>query len=251
LIPKESIFTIKSLHTMVIIITGASRGIGEALAHEVSGSGHTVILISRNRLKLDQVAKSCNEKAGTTLAHTIPFDLTDLSHLEKEFTSMILGITDRVDALVNNAGQMISKPFDQISETEGKGLFDANFFAPARLISICLPLMKGSKLKHIVNITSMAGFQGSGKFTGLSYYSASKAALGSLTECLAEELKEDGYKINALAIGAVQTEMLAEAFPGFKALLDPPQMAEYIGWFLLEGGRYFNGKILPVSLATP
>ena len=74
--------------------------------------------------------------------------------------------------------------------------------------------MAASTLKHVVNVTSMAGFQGSGKFSGLSYYSASKAALGSLTECLAEELKEDEVKVNALAIGSVQTEMLAEAFPG-------------------------------------
>ena len=97
----------------------------------------------------------------------------------------------------------------------------------------------------------MAGFQGSSKFSGLSYYSASKAALASLTECLAEELKEVGIRVNALAIGAVQTEMLAEAFPGYEAPLDPPAMAEFMKWFTLEGATYFNGKILPVSLATP
>ncbi|MEZ5070339.1 MAG: SDR family oxidoreductase [Bacteroidales bacterium] len=108
-----------------------------------------------------------------------------------------------------------------------------------------------STLKHIVNITSMGGYQGSVKFPGLSHYSASKAALGSLTECLAGEMGPDGFRINALALGAVQTEMLSSAFPGYKAPLDAGEMAEFIAWFVLEGGRYFQGKILPVSLSTP
>ncbi len=236
---------------MVIIITGASRGIGKALALTLTESGHTALLVSRNRPALEQVASGCNQKAEQTVAHAVPFDLTDLGDLEEEFTSRIKGITPVVDALVNNAGQLIYKPFDQVSSSEAKGLFDANFFAPSALIRICLPLMKNSGLKHVVNITSMGGFQGSTKFSGLSYYSASKAAMGSLTECLAEELKDENVKVNALALGAVQTEMLAEAFPGFQAPLDPSQMAGFIKWFVLEGGGFFNGKVLPVSLSTP
>ena len=236
---------------MVILITGASRGIGAALAESLTVSGHMVLLVSRNKSRLEQVVAGCNEKAGNLLAHSIPFDLTDLSELREEFVSRIRGITGTVDALVNNAGQLIRKPFDQVSIREAKVLFDANFFAPAQLIRICLPLMKDSPLKHVVNITSMAGFQGSKKFSGLSYYSASKAALGSLTECLAEELTEDGFRVHALSIGSVQTEMLAQAFPGLKAPLEPPQMAEFMNWFILEAAGYFNGKVLPVSLSTP
>ena len=200
---------------------------------------------------LEQVVAGCNKKAGKLLAHSIPFDLTELSELQDEFVSRVVGIAGKVDALVNNAGQLIRKPFQQISTLEAKGLFDANFFAPAALIRTCLPLMMDSELKHVVNITSMAGYQGSSKFSGLSYYSASKSALGSLTECLAEELKEEGIKVNALAIGSVQTEMLAQAFPGLKAPVDPPRMAEYLNWFILEGAGFFNGKVLPVSLSTP
>jgi len=97
----------------------------------------------------------------------------------------------------------------------------------------------------------MAGFQGSSKFSGLSYYSASKAALASLSECLAEELKPQGIRVNALAIGAVQTEMLEEAFPGIKAPLEPREMARFMEWFTLNGGQYFNGKVIPVSISTP
>ncbi len=236
---------------MVILLTGASRGIGAALAHSFTESGHTVLLVSRNQTELEKVAHTCNQKAGKTLAHSIPFDLTDLDDLEAEFISRIRALTNTIDALFNNAGYLIRKPFGQTRIQDARNMFEVNLFAPAQLIRICLPLMGDSSLKHVVNVTSMAGFQGSGKFEGLSYYSASKAALGSLTECLAEELKGEGVKVNALAIGAVQTEMLAEAFPDYKAPLEPPQMAEFMKWFTLEGAEYFNGKILPVSVSTP
>lgn len=236
---------------MVILISGASRGIGASLARQLTVSGHKVLLVSRNRARLEKVVAQCNEEAGAELAHSIPFDLGDLSDLEEEFVSHLKAISGKLDALVNNAGRLINKPFLDTTAAEGRALFEANFFAPAALTRICLPFMKASSLKHVVNISSMGGFQGSAKFPGLSYYSASKAALGNLTECLAEELKEDGIAMNALALGAVQTEMLEEAFPGYKAPLKPDQMAEFMSWFILEGGRFFNGKILPVSLSSP
>lgn len=236
---------------MVILITGASRGLGAALAKSFTDSGHTVLLVSRNRGGLEKIVGTCNRKRGDILAHGIPFDLTELTDLEVEFTSRLRAYSETIDALVNNAGQLIRKPFSQVTAREARELFEANFFAPAQLTRIVLPLMKGSSLKHVVNVTSMAGYQGSSKFSGLSYYSASKAALGSLTECLAEELKDESVKVNALAIGAVQTEMLGEAFPGFKAPLEPSQMAEFMKWFTLEGHGFFNGKVLPVSLSTP
>ena len=97
----------------------------------------------------------------------------------------------------------------------------------------------------------MGGFQGSAKFAGLSAYSSSKAAVVGLTECLAEELKDKDIFVNCLAIGAVQTEMLSEAFPGYEAPVSPKQMAEYIFDFAIKGSQFYNGKILPVSSSTP
>ena len=236
---------------MIILLTGASRGIGAALARTFTESGHTVLLVSRNRTQLDKIADTCNKNAGEVLAHTIPFDLTDLTDLENEFISQIRTHTTTLDALVNNAGMLIRKPFSQVRIQDARSLFEVNFFVPAQLIRISLPLMSQSDLKHVVNVTSMAGFQGSGKFSGLSYYSASKAALGSFSECLAVELKEENVSVNALAIGSVQTEMLAEAFPDYQAPLEPAQMADFMKWFTLEGSTFFNGKILPVAMATP
>ena len=97
----------------------------------------------------------------------------------------------------------------------------------------------------------MGGFQGSMKFPGLNVYSASKAAVASFTECLAEELKDTLIKTNCLALGAAQTEMLTEAFPGYEAPVSAQQMATYIADFSVNAHQWINGKIIPVSLSTP
>jgi NAD(P)-dependent dehydrogenase (short-subunit alcohol dehydrogenase family) len=104
---------------------------------------------------------------------------------------------------------------------------------------------------HVLNITSMGGVQGTVKFPGLSAYSSSKGALSILTELLAEEFKEKGPAFNALALGAVQTEMLAEAFPGYEAPVSAQQMGDYILNFALTAHQFYNGKVLPISSTTP
>ena len=236
---------------MVLIITGASRGIGASLALELTRNGHQVLLVARNMKRLEEVASACNKEAGKELAVPVPFDLADLPDLEDEFISRIKAHATRLDGLINNAGHLLNKPFQEVSLYDARQVFEVNFFMPAQLIRICVPMMEGSALKHVVNVSSMGGFQGSSKFPGLSYYSASKAALASLSECLAEEFQPLGIRVNALAIGSVQTEMLAEAFPGLKAPLEPGEMAAFMHWFILHGGSYFNGKVLPVSVSTP
>jgi NAD(P)-dependent dehydrogenase (short-subunit alcohol dehydrogenase family) len=97
----------------------------------------------------------------------------------------------------------------------------------------------------------MGGFQGSVKFPGLSYYSASKAALACISECLAGEFREHKISVNCLALGSAQTEMLEKAFPGYQAPVTALEMGKLIGDFALNGNRYYNGKIIPVALTTP
>ena len=126
---------------------------------------------------------------------------------------------------------------------------ETNFFGPAAVIKTLKPFFREGS--HIINISSMGGFQGASKYRGLSYYSASKAAIACLTECLAEEFHESGISVNCLAIGAVQTEMVAEAFPGYKAPVQPKEMAEFITGVALTGNKYVNGKILPVAVSNP
>ena len=130
-----------------------------------------------------------------------------------------------------------------------EAVYKTNVFGVAELTRIVLPFMK--KGSHVVTISSMGGVQGSMKFPGLAAYSSSKAAVITLTELLAEEYKDSGISFNVLALGAVQTEMLEEAFPGYIASTSALEMAQYILDFSINGNKYYNGKLLQVSNSTP
>ena len=223
---------------MKIVITGASRGIGFESAKLFAASGHKVLAVSRNTDKLFELAKF-----GVT---TFSFDLTfkDYSELIEKVKSF-----GEIDVLINNAGALVNKPFSEISNADLQFIYNVNVFAPFRLVRDLYPYF--SSQSHIINISSVGGVQGSVKFPGLSAYSSSKGALIILTECLAEEFKETKHRFNSLALGAVQTEMLNEAFPGYQAPVSAQEMAKYLVRFALEDGLFFNGKVLNVSSSTP
>jgi NAD(P)-dependent dehydrogenase (short-subunit alcohol dehydrogenase family) len=147
------------------------------------------------------------------------------------------------------AGLLVSKPFEDLSGLDFDRMFDVNVKSVFLIVRSLIKYFP--KNAHIVNISSIGGVQGSVKFSGLSLYSASKAAVCILTECLAEELKPHDIQVNCLALGAVQTEMLSEAFPNYKAKLSANEMGKYIVDFAINGNKYFNGKVLPVSVSTP
>ncbi|MEA1785938.1 SDR family oxidoreductase [Arenibacter sp. GZD96] len=223
-----------------IIISGTSRGIGYALAKLLADEGHRVLALSRN------------EKPILLLNHpniiTFPFDVSktaDLEHVKAFLNTQ----WDHVDILIHNAGKLLNKPFLETSMTAFEEVYKVNVFGVAALTQAVLPKMK--KKGHVVSISSMGGIQGSIKFPGLSAYSSSKAAIITLTELWAEEFKETGPAFNALALGAVQTEMLQEAFPGYQAPITAQDMAQYIKEFALTGHHFYNGKTLQVSSSTP
>ncbi len=235
---------------MNIIVTGASRGIGYETVKNFAISGnHKIIAVSRNINKLNLLKADCIKLQPNSEVIPISYDLSNENY--NDLLKIIETYFTTLDILINNAGYLVPADFIDFDEKEAKQIFEVNFFAPARLIKSLLPFLINSKNAHIVNISSMGGFQGSQKFKGLSYYSASKAAIANLTECLALEFKDDNVSVNCLALGAVQTEMLAQAFPGYKAPLQAIEMAENIVDFALNGNKYYNGKILPVSLSTP
>ncbi len=223
-----------------VVITGTSRGIGLEMAKLFAGAGHKVLALSRNigpveALELKNVqAISCDITREDSLGEAIEY---------------IGSQWKTVDILVNNAGAIVNKPFLSSAVEDFKNIYNTNVFGVVAIIQKLLPFMKTSG--HVVNISSMGGVQGSVKFAGLSAYSSSKGALITLTELLAEEFREKGPSFNVLALGAVQTEMLEEAFPGYKAGLSAAEMAEYIVDFSLSGQKYYNGKLLQVSLSTP
>lgn len=236
---------------MNIVLTGASRGIGYQLAIEFARMGAGKIIgISRNYKQLCLLKDVCHEKYPKTEFIAVAYDLQGVLQNEPQLAGLIKQHISSIDILVNNAGLVSNKPFESTSADEITRIFNVNYLAPALLIKNLLGLLK-SVSGHVVNISSIGGVQGSLKFKGLSHYSASKAALTVLTECLAEEYKNDGVSFNALALGAVQTEMLEEAFPGFKAPLQPEEIANFIADFAINGKKYFNGKIIPVSTSTP
>jgi 3-oxoacyl-[acyl-carrier protein] reductase len=236
---------------MNILITGASRGIGFQLARILTEQGHTVIAASRNVTALRQLSTSITEANPRAAIHILPFDLA-AEDAAAELQSRILSIVPHLDALVNNAGALLNKPFTEITAAELAYIYEVNVFGPFLLMQQLLPLMQAhTQPAHIVNISSMGGVQGSAKFPGLSAYSSSKAALCNLSELLAEELKGKNIRVNCLALGAAQTEMLESAFPGYRAPLSAEEMATYIAWFTVNGHLYFNGKVLPVAVSTP
>lgn len=227
---------------MNVIITGASRGIGFELIQQFLQQSATVFCLTRNTEPLKPFANPN--------LHVYATDLASVESMNAAL-GLIREKVKHIDIIIHNAGSLVNKPYDSISYTELEHVYKVNVFAPYYVTQQLLPLLGKEKRTHVVTISSMGGFQGSAKFPGLTAYSSSKAAIASLTECLAEELKEKNISVNCLAIGAVQTEMLAEAFPGYKAPLSPLQMAEYIYEFATKGHQYYNGKILPVSSSTP
>jgi 3-oxoacyl-[acyl-carrier protein] reductase len=232
---------------MLILITGASKGIGYELAKQLSQQpGNLIIAVSRNINSLLKLVREKNTHALLPLKADITKPLQ-----RKKIYDTIRSLDLSVNILINNAGEIVNKPFEKISEKEIQSVYTTNVFAPFSLIQILLPLFDKKTRTHIVNISSMGGFQGSAKFKGLSAYSSSKSALAGLTECLAEEFKEKNIAVNCLAIGAVQTEMLNKAFPGYQAPLKANEMAAFISEFAVNGHKYFNGKIIPVSSSTP
>ncbi|TDM00238.1 MAG: short-chain dehydrogenase [Flavobacteriaceae bacterium] len=223
-----------------IVITGTSRGIGLEICKLALLEGYRVIGLTRNIRPLLELNNP------NLIAHSV--DLSQTSTL-KEALDKIFQDIPKVDCLINNAGLLVNKAFQEINLEEIQNSLAVNFLAPFLL---CQTLgTKMDKTGHIVNISTMGAVQGSVKFAGLSIYGSSKAALCGLTELLAEEYKENGPRVNALALGAVQTQMLQEAFPDYYTEMSPEKMGKYILDFAIQGGTYYHGKILPLSNSTP
>jgi short-subunit dehydrogenase len=229
---------------MNIIVNGGSKGIGREVVDKLSQDTNNLIFVTaRNEVILKDISSSYKN------VRTCSIDMSLIDSQIKKLEESVLSSFNKVDILINLAGFLVAKDFLVMTNIEARLIMETNFFGPASLIRMVKPMMPSGS--HILNVSSMGGFQGSSKFRGLSYYSASKAAIACLTECLAVEFQEFGISVNCLALGAVQTEMFNEAFPGYKAPVDAKQMAGFITDFALTGQKFFNGKILPVAVSNP
>ncbi|WP_138429040.1 SDR family NAD(P)-dependent oxidoreductase [Fodinibius saliphilus] len=225
------------------IITGASRGIGMQTAKTLAEKEVQIIAIARSKKPLRNL-----EQINPDLITAVPTDLTD----EESVNDLVLLLEqnyDGIDILINNAGALINKPFEDLTLDDWRSQIESNLITAVHITQRLLNSF--NKNSHVVNISSMGGYQGSAKFPGLAAYSASKGALSILSECLATELSNHSISVNALCLGAVQTGMLEEAFPGFEAPVSASEMGTYISEFALTGHSFYNGKILPVSLTDP
>lgn len=231
---------------MNVIVNGGTRGIGKEivllLAKEKSNK---VLVTGRNGKILQRLSSGAVHKNIATVV----VDLSKFDSQQVLFLKAVSKTLKNVDILINTAGSITVNDFMKFSNEMAREMMETNFFGPASVIRTLRPLM--NKGTHIVNISSMGGYQGSSKYRGLSYYSASKAAISCLSECLAEEFSGTGISVNCLALGAVQTEMFEQAFPGSQAPVSARKMAEFIVDFALNGNRFFNGKVLPVAISNP
>ncbi len=229
---------------MNIIVNGGTRGIGkEVVIYMAQDPGNHIIVTGRNKKDLSSLSDRYQN------VHSLTVDLILFDSQMESFRKAVYSHFKIVDILINMAGSLVSKKFMDIESSEARNMMETNFFGPASLIRTLKPIMPVGS--HIVNISSMGGFQGSAKFAGLSYYSASKAALACLSECLATEFRESGISVNSLALGAVQTEMFEEAFPGHKAPVNAKEIAAFISDFSMKGHKFINGKIIPVAVYNP
>ena len=224
-----------------IVVVGASRGIGKEIVSQLASNPlHKVLALSRNLEKMEESFGKLNN----VKCHA--FDLA--KNNVKEQASTIFEPIDSIDILINNAGKLVNKSFLELTEEDLNTCYQVNALGVMQTVQAAIPKMNEA---HIINISTIGGFQGSVKFPGLTAYSTSKAAVVSFTELFAEEYKDTNIKMNCLCLGAAQTEMLEEAFPGYEAPVSAKKMAEYIVNFSLTANQWMNGKVIPVSLSTP
>jgi short-subunit dehydrogenase len=213
----------------VVLITGASSGIGRATAIKCGGAGAEVLLVARTPEKLEETRREIEEAGGT--AHIHQCDLSDIPDVER-MASEVIEQHGRVDVLVNNAGRSIRRSvelsYDRFHDFERT--MQLNYFGALRLILSLLPTMrkrtKGRKGGHIINISSIGVQTNTPRF---SAYVASKAALDAWSRCVASEVVDDGVHITTIHMPLVRTPMIAptkmyDAFP----TITPDDAAEMI-----------------------
>lgn len=194
-----------------VLVTGASAGIGRALALEFARHGHDLVLVARRQNALRELAGTIREEHGVR-AFEIPMDLS----VRRAADELVVAVRQRdleVDVLVNNAGVAESGPFARMSGDALHRLVMLNVASLTLLSRAFLDPMLERGWGRILNVASVAGFQ---PVTGLAAYAASKAYVLSLTEALSEELKGTGVRAGALCPGLTNTDM-ADQIQGFSA----------------------------------
>ncbi len=192
----------KNIKGKVVVITGASSGMGEAAAKHLSDLGATVVLGARRADRIVKLATEVKDKGGKALA--IAVDVTQRGQVKKLVDAAVEQF-GRVDVILNNAGIMPLSTMDSLHVDEWDKMIDVNIRGVLNGIAAVLPYMKEQKSGQIINTSSVAGHK---VFTGSAVYSATKFAVRALTEGLRMEVKPYNIRTTIVCPGAVKTELL-------------------------------------------
>ena len=219
--------------TRRILVTGASRGIGRATVDALQAAGVHVVATSRSAMELPGAEVYLLDHSSAESRADFVAELPD----------------GYLHGAVLNAGALVNKPFRDLTEDDFAHMGRANWSGPALLVQKLLPKLAPGA--HIVLVSSMGGYQGAAKYPGLLAYATSKMAMAGLAESLQAELGSEGFSFNALCLGAVQTEMLAEAFPGYQAPVTPKTMGATLAHFVLHGHETQAGQVIALAKSNP
>ncbi len=221
---------------LVAVITGASRGIGAAVASELARRGYRLALLARGQKRLEETAQSLE---GAPEIRVFPCDLQDSSQVERTFKD-IFDWAGQVDVLVNNAGVGVFAPLVEISDSQWDSVLDTNLRGVFYCARAVIPRMKKQQSGYIINISSLAG---KNAFPGGTAYCASKWGLQGLTYCLAEELRQDNIRVSVICPGSVHTEFSPHTGKDPERMLQPADVARTVGWLLEQEPQSFVSEI--------
>jgi NADP-dependent 3-hydroxy acid dehydrogenase YdfG len=185
----------------VVVITGASSGLGEATARRLSAAGAKIVLGARRTKHLDALAKELVENGGNAIAITT--DVTDRERV-KALVDAAVKTYGRVDVMINNAGLMPQAPLERLKVEEWDRMIDVNIKGVLYGIAAVLPYMKEQKSGHIINVSSVAGHKVG---PGFAVYAATKHAVRALSEGVRQEVKPYNIRTTVISPGAVATEL--------------------------------------------